>query len=510
MFSSETIQQALSAEQDTESHCRELFDSIRKNTIGWDATIITPYGTKKLLYADWIASGRLYAPIENILRYDIAPLVANTHTETTTTGSMMTLAYHKAQEIIKRHVGANHNDALIMAGSGMTGAISKLQRILGLKIPEQLRANFTISEDQRPVVFITHMEHHSNQTSWLETICTVKIIEPDSDGLVNLQHFEAALQEYADRPLKIAAITACSNVTGISTPYYTIAEIIHRAGGYCFVDFACSAPYTTINMHPENPLQTLDAITFSPHKFLGGPGTPGVLVFNTALYTLKSPEQPGGGTVTWTNPWGEHQYYDDIEIREDGGTPAFLQTIKTALAIKLKEQMGVQNILEREHHLVRLMFQELAAIPGLHILADTITDRIGAISLYIDGLHYNLAVTLLNDRYGIQTRGGCSCAGTYGHYLLNVTKDYSHQVTCKINSGDLSEKPGWIRLSLHPTMTDEEIFFIGTAFRDIAQNYAEYAGDYTYNFHSNEFTHNTWQNPLRQSVEQLFEQTLVK
>jgi selenocysteine lyase/cysteine desulfurase len=242
-------------------------------------------------------------------------------------------------------------------------------------------------------------------------------------------------------------------------------------------------------MHPEDPLQALDAIFFSPHKFLGGPGSSGVLVFNSAIYNNSVPDNPGGGTVDWTNPWGEFKYIDDIETREDGGTPGFLQAIRTALCIELKNAMGVGNIKKREKELVQIAFAELEEIEGLHILANNIQRRLGIISFYIDHLHFNLAVKLLNDKFGIQVRGGCACAGTYGHFLLDVSHDQSNQITQQINFGDLSHKPGWIRLSLHPTMTNEELCFITDAIRQVQKNHNDWGKDYTYNHKTNEFRH---------------------
>ncbi len=203
-----------------------------------------------------------------------------------------------------------------------------------------------------------------------------------------------------------------------------------------------SAPYVKIDMHPANPLEKLDAVLFSPHKFLGGPGTPGVLIFDSKLYHNKVPDNPGGGTVDWTNPWKQHKFINNIEAREDGGTPAFLQTIKAALAVQLKEQMGIDNMKKREEELVKIGFEELKKINGLHLLADNVEERLGAFSFYVDDIHYNLIVKLLNDRFGVQVRGGCSCAGTYGHYLLHVEHDKSKFITDKINQGDFSEKPG--------------------------------------------------------------------
>lgn len=465
------------------------FDYFRKNIVGQHLSFTTPYGMQNILYADWIASGRLYKPIEEKILRDFGPLVGNTHTETNITGTSMTLAYKEARRIIRHHVHAAENDVLLMVGSGMTGALAKLQRLLGLKVPEWLQPHSQIPDSLRPVVFITHMEHHSNQIAWEETIATVEIIQPNREGLTDLSSLDFLLEKYRDRKYKFASVTACSNVTGIFSPYFEIAERIHRSGGSCFVDFACSAPYADINMHPENPLQKLDAIFFSPHKFLGGPGSPGVLIFDSQLYQNKVPDQPGGGTVTWTNPWGEHHYLTSIEEREDGGTPAFLQTIRAALAIRLKEVMGVPQMMDRERELVSRVMDTLRPIPGLHILASNIAERVGVISFYIDGLHYNLGVKLLNDRFGIQVRGGCSCAGTYGHYLLHVSPDYSHRITEKIDHGDYSEKPGWIRLSLHPVMTDEEVGRILFAIESLAKYYAEWQTGYIYDPHTNEFHH---------------------
>ncbi|MCK6543397.1 aminotransferase class V-fold PLP-dependent enzyme [bacterium] len=467
----------------------EYFQKFRTNTIGHDLTVQTPYGTQHIVYADWVASGRLYRPIEEQLLSRFGPYVANTHTETTTTGTTMTHAYHEAKAIIKGHVNAAPNDVLIFAGSGMTGAVAKFQRILNLRIPEKFSGRISVPEAERPVIFVTHMEHHSNHTSWLETIADVELVGRDEKGLVDLNDLSRLLERYKNRPMKIASVTACSNVTGIQTPYHDIAKIMHQNGGYCFVDFACSAPYVPINMHPADTDARLDAIYFSPHKFLGGPGTPGVLIFNAQLYGNKIPDQPGGGTVTWTNPWGEHKYFQDIEIREDGGTPPFLQAIKAAMAIRLKETMDPSRMMAREEEMLPRVFQVLRQAPGLHILADHVEHRLGIISFYIDGLHYNLGVKLLNDRFGIQVRGGCSCAGTYGHYLLNVTREFSKRITDEIDHGDMSEKPGWIRLSLHPVMTDQEVDFILRAISDVASHHKTWSKGYVYDGSANEFRH---------------------
>lgn len=465
------------------------FNEFRNDIIGVDQTFNSPYGHQKIIYTDWTASGRLYRPIEEKLMNQFGPFVANTHTETTVTGTAMTLAYHEARHIIKHHVNANSDDILITDGTGMTGVVNKFQRILGLRIPENLKEFATIPEAIKPIVFISHMEHHSNQTSWLETIADVEVIPANDEGLFCLEALKVLLEKYKNRSFKIASITSCSNVTGIKTPYHEVAQLMHQHNGVCFVDFACSGPYVAIDMHPKTPDAYLDAIFFSPHKFLGGPGTSGVLIFNKNLYKNNVPDCPGGGTVSWTNPWGEHKYIDNIEDREDGGTPGFLQVIKTALAIQLKEKMGVQNILDREHELVEYIFAKLNQLPNLHILANQHQDRLGVISFYIDDLHYNLGVKLLNDKFGIQTRGGCSCAGTYGHYLLHVDQETSHNLVCQISSGDLIQKPGWIRMSVHPTTTSAEIEFVCESIRLLSENHQEWAKEYQYNPKTNEFNH---------------------
>ncbi|HLN53915.1 MAG TPA: aminotransferase class V-fold PLP-dependent enzyme [Lentimicrobium sp.] len=465
------------------------FKKFRNNIIGNTQEYRTPYGIQKLIYADWIASGRLYKPIEDLISSEIGPFIGNTHTETSETGTSMTKAYHLAHKIIKQHVNAGPNDLIITAGFGMTGVIVKFQRMLGLKMCGQLTDNQCFKEKSKPVVFVTHMEHHSNHTSWFETISDVVVLKPDKDLLVNPDELRQQLEIYKDRPMKIGAFTACSNVTGVRTPYYKLARLMHEYGGYCFIDYAASAPYEDINMHPGDPMECLDAIMFSPHKFLGGPGSSGVLVFNKSVYHNRTPDQPGGGTVDWTNPWGEYKYVDDIEAREDGGTPGFLQAIRTALCIKLKEQMGVDNIRKREKELLKIAFNGLNSIDKLHILAPDQTDRLGVISFYFENIHYNLVVKLLSDRFGIQVRGGCACAGTYGHYLLDVSYEHSKEITELINHGDLSKKPGWIRLSLHPTMSDEEMLFIIEALKEIQLNHSHWAADYVYDKHKNEFSY---------------------
>jgi selenocysteine lyase/cysteine desulfurase len=475
----------------------QYFSKFRQNIVGIDVEYRTAFGTQKLIYADWIASGRLYKPLEDAIVDNFGPYVANTHTEASETGTLMTNAYMLAQRKIKEHVGAGKDDVLITAGSGMTTVINKFQRILGLKICGNISKSKCLKEREKPVVFVSHMEHHSNHTSWFETVADVVVLNPSKSLLVDPDELSKQLEKYKNRELKIGSFTACSNVTGIHTPIHELARIMHEYDGVCLADYAASAPYENINMHPANPMEKLDAVMFSPHKFLGGPGSSGVLVFDSQFYNASIPDNPGGGTVDWTNPWGEYKYIDDIELREDGGTPGFLQAIRTALCIELKNQMGVDKILERENQLLEKAFLGLDKIPTLKILAEQHRSRLGVISFYFEKIHYNLVVKLLSDRYGIQTRGGCACAGTYGHFLLNVDYEHSQQITSKINTGDLSEKPGWVRLSLHPTMTDDELDKIIFALTEIQKNISSWEKDYQYFPKHNEFKHIISRDPLK-------------
>lgn len=471
----------------------EYFAPFRRNVIGIEAKIPLPGGgTRPLVYADWIASGRLYRPLENYLLDELGPLVANTHTETTYTGTAMTRAYQEARQIIKDHVHAGPGDSLFLAGFGMTAAINKLQRILGLRLPEECMTRCPLRRDNRqdkPLVIITHMEHHSNQISWEDCWADVAIIpREERTGQPSLAGLEELLKSHKDRRRIIGSFTACSNVTGIITPYHKMATLVHRYGGVCFVDFAASAPYESIDMHPADPEEGLDGIMFSPHKFLGGPGSSGVLIMSDVLYHRRIPDQPGGGTVLWTTPFGTHEYAREIEVREDGGTPGFLQAVRASLAIKIKEAMGVERIRAREAELKALLQKELSSISDIYLLEPQAGEpRLGILSFYGKGAHHNLVVKLLNDRFGIQTRGGCSCAGTYGHILFHIQEGSSRRITDMIDRGDLSEKPGWVRISLHPVMTDEEVRYIGRAVAEVMDHYEEWKQDYEFCRDSGEF-----------------------
>lgn len=439
----------------------ELYwQSIRNNTVQAEEH-------PNMMYADWTASGRLYKPIEDRLSFLAGGLMANTHTEDSFTGREMSRWLHEATNKIKAHVNASESDVFLSVGSGMTGALAKLIRILGWWAHESHIDLIKSQQTDKPLVYITHREHHSNQTMWLESLVELRIIPALEGDEIDLQWLEQDLIKESDRKIKVASVTGASNVTGIFTPYRKIAKLMHENSGLCFVDFAASAPYVEIDMHP-NDSEYLDAIYFSPHKFLGGPGSNGALIFNNKLYNNAVPEQPGGGTVLWTNPWGEHKFVTDIEQRESGGTPGILQTIKTAMAIQLKEEMGVERIAQREKMLNEQFMARLAKIENLTVLSNNHKDRLSIFSIIFKNLDYKLAVKALSDHFGVECRGGCACAGTYGHHLLNIDQCMSNAITDQLDDEHQDLKPGWVRVSLHPSMSIEQVEQVAEAIDAVA------------------------------------------
>ncbi len=433
------------------------FKKYRTGIIGIKASFPTIEGKNKgLLYADWAATGRNYAPIELQLQENIMPLIANIEGEASITRWATSYAYRSARAIIKQHVNASPEDVIVTACAGSTRMIRRFQQILGFC------QNGTIPDRPKVVVFVTHMEHYSNEVFWTEAGATVERIQADENGLVCLKHLETLLFQYRDWHTKIASVTACSNITGIESPYYDIAQMMHEAGGYCFVDFAYSAPYVSIDMHPEKKNAHLDAVFFSTHKFLGGPGTAAVLIFNRKVYKLQTKH---------CHKAIQNQTAAQIEHLEDDGSPAILQTIKAAMCIKLKEEMGVPKIQAREHQLLSILWDGLSAIPNLHILAPKNPERLGIFSFFIRGLDTYWAVRMLNDKFGIQCKAGKSVAHTYGHELVKAHLKKEEQR----NSAVLF----WIRVSLHPTMTTMEVQYIRDSIIELAEQHRQWRKDYS-------------------------------
>lgn len=485
-------------------------ESLRENIIGANEPFLSPFGANPIIYTDWTASGRNLKMIETYIQENIMPFYGNTHTSTSITGHQSTCFRHEARQIIAEAVNAKITgkaamDVVIFTGTGTTGAIMKLVLSLGLNIPLSSELD---EEIYRPIVFTSSYEHHSNLLPWRESICEVVTIAYDPVTGVDLVDLQKQLDLYAHRKLKIGTFSAASNVSGIITDVDSVAIIMHKGGGLAFFDYATAAPYVRIDMNPvgSNGISSSDikfaykdAIFFSGHKFLGGPGAPGCLVAKKSLLpNAEVPTIPGGGTVFYVTD-EHHRYLSNKEEREESGTPDVLGDIKLGLVMNLKTSIGASWIEKEEIKISSFVQEKLQVCENIVLLgrdSKAINNNMLPIFSFLvkfhgKFLHYNFVSALLNDLFGIQSRGGCQCAGPFSQYLLGLAKATNDLIELALLEKNEVFRPGYTRVSFPYWMSMKDIDFVIDAISFIANHGFQFLPLYRYNHKTGEWAHTT-------------------
>ncbi|PZQ97777.1 MAG: aminotransferase [Cereibacter sphaeroides] len=439
---------------------------LREGLIGEGAKIAGPFGEKKLVYADYVASGRALLQVERFMLEQVLPFYANSHTEASYCGERMTRMRREARAIIARSCGAeDERFATIFTGSGAT---SGLNRLIGLFGVAQAAAG------PGAVVFVGPYEHHSNILPWRESGAEVIEIAEAAAGGPDLAMLERALASAPAAALKIGAFSAASNVTGILTEPDTVTRLLKAHGALSVWDYAGGGPYLPIDMRAGTDAEK-DAVVISPHKFIGGPGASGVLVLRRAAASRATPTLPGGGTVRFVSPW-THDYSTDVTVREEAGTPNVTGDIRAGLAFLVKQAIGQAFMDQRHEELRQRALRVWAANPNIEVLGNPAANRrLPIFSLRIRDprqgghVHQQLFTRMLSDCHGVQARGGCACAGPYAHRLLGIDEAQSARLRSAILSGEEMEKPGWTRLNLSALADDAKADLIIAAVDTLAR-----------------------------------------
>ena len=443
--------------------------AFRDGLIGEGMMIPGCNGDVPLVYADYVASGRALRQVEDFITEKVLPFYANSHTEASFCGGYITRLREQARAEIARITAANDDCAVIFTGAGATAGLNRLVTLLGVDVAEN------------PVVLIGPYEHHSNILPWRESRAKVVEIPEHATGGPDLAALERALKDHAKADLLIGSFSAASNVTGIITDPDPVSRLLKQYGALSVWDYAAGGPYLPINMNSGTETEK-DAVVVSAHKFAGGPAASGVLILRKGAVHRDVPSWPGGGTVRFVSPWN-HDYAEDVTTREEAGTPNAIGDIRAALAFLVKESVGTETIAAREAEFLQMAWHGWKENPRLEVLGNSAAHRLPIFSFLVkDGegrpVSEQRFTRLLSDIYGIQARGGCACAGPYGHRLLHIGHEYSDRLRHEILAGNEVHKPGWVRLNFSYLMTPETVRYIIDSVNELALGFESLAAEY--------------------------------